>query len=248
MEGWAKPAYLLPGTPVPRRWAANRGAAEPVRLADLVAGAHPAAVRLPLQLEVYVPAGRRVYGYYVMPVLAAGRLVARVDPKHDRQAGRLVIRGFHVEDGVDFEFALETTMTASRLAAHLGVNQISASPGNGAHGAIRASAPAERVGERRSQSEHSGPIHEWYTCRDGGIATRPSIAEIDRLGSEMQNQAATGWEWLGGTAKPCSGSSRTTYEPGIAMSARWRDHPGSSGATRRCPSMFHKPRSSRSSA
>jgi hypothetical protein len=23
-------------------------------------------------------------------------------------------------------------------------------------------------------------LHEWYTCRDGGIAKRPSLAEIDR--------------------------------------------------------------------
>jgi uncharacterized protein YcaQ len=36
------------------------------------------------QMELYVPQDQRVHGYFTMPVLHGGRLVARVDPKRER--------------------------------------------------------------------------------------------------------------------------------------------------------------------
>ena len=51
--------------------------------------------------EVYVPAGKRRYGYYVLPVLYGDRFVARCEPVRDRKTNQLVMRNWWWEDGVD---------------------------------------------------------------------------------------------------------------------------------------------------
>jgi len=53
------------------------------------------------RLETYVPRDQRVYGYYHLPVLYRDRLVARVEPKMDRENNVMVIRGYWVEDGFE---------------------------------------------------------------------------------------------------------------------------------------------------
>jgi uncharacterized protein YcaQ len=124
VQGWPKPAYIQPWVTLPR---VVRH--EPVLLSpfDSLIWHRDRTMRLfgfDYRLEVYVPAPRRLYGYYTMAVLAGGRIVARVDPKHDRQTGRLVIRAVHLEPGADPGEAIAAVASACRrLAVQLGASE-----------------------------------------------------------------------------------------------------------------------------
>ena len=49
------------------------------------------------QIECYVPAAKRVHGYFVLPILWQGRLVARMDAKADRNKQLFMIRNLTIE-------------------------------------------------------------------------------------------------------------------------------------------------------
>lgn len=69
--------------------------------------------------EVYKPAARRRWGTYTMPVLYRDRLVARINPKLERQTGTLRINGFWLEDASladDPAFAAALARGLSRFA------------------------------------------------------------------------------------------------------------------------------------
>ena len=51
--------------------------------------------------EVYVPAAKRRWGYYVLPLHFGDRFVGRIEPRIDRKAGVLRVVGLWWEDDFD---------------------------------------------------------------------------------------------------------------------------------------------------
>lgn len=78
------------------------------------------------RFEAFVPAPRRVHGYYVLPVLEGDRFVARLDPKLHRAAGRLAIQGLWWEPGIKpGKLRLRALQAAvERLAGFLGARTV----------------------------------------------------------------------------------------------------------------------------
>ena len=58
------------------------------------------------RIEVYTPKAKRVYGYYVMPILHGCELSGRIDPKGDRKKRRLIFNNLHLERGLKLSGAL----------------------------------------------------------------------------------------------------------------------------------------------
>jgi len=71
------------------------------------------------RLEMYVPKAKRVYGYYVLPILRGERVVGRIDVEHVRKEQALRVNGVWWEDGVR---PASLTPALKRLARFVGAS------------------------------------------------------------------------------------------------------------------------------
>lgn len=125
VAGWDAPAYLQAGQTIPR---ADRGSALLCPFDPLIFF-RPRVQRLfgfHYRLEIYTPAHKRQFGYYVWPFLLDGELVARVDLKADRTRDALHVVAAFAEDGRPRErVAIALLAELESMASWLGLSDVS---------------------------------------------------------------------------------------------------------------------------
>ncbi|MFC4140481.1 MULTISPECIES: winged helix-turn-helix domain-containing protein [unclassified Microbacterium] len=131
VRGWERlgkqvPAWTHTGAALPRR---IDGAALLTPF-DPVVWFRDRALRvfdLDYRIEIYVPAEKRRFGYYSLPVLVGDRIVARVDLKADRQASALLVQSAWWEPQSRASDADQIAGELLRAASWQGLERISVS-------------------------------------------------------------------------------------------------------------------------
>ncbi|MCI0995722.1 winged helix-turn-helix domain-containing protein [Pseudomonas sp. ICMP22404] len=124
VQGWKQPAWCLPDGKIPR----NVTTSALLSPFDSLVWERSRTERLfdfRYRLEIYTPAHKRVYGYYVLPFLHNERIAARVDLRAERAQGRLAVHAVHEEQpGLDEEGIQVLAMNLRRMADWLGLERV----------------------------------------------------------------------------------------------------------------------------
>lgn len=125
VQDWKQPAYVVPGVRMPRSVDA-RALVSPFDPLMWERKWTRAVFDFDYQIEIYVPAPKRVHGYYVLPFLLGDRFAARVDLKADRKASTLIVHAAYVEAGLDADDVAAALAAELRsMAAWLKLEQFS---------------------------------------------------------------------------------------------------------------------------
>jgi uncharacterized protein YcaQ len=125
VDGWKDPAYVLPGAR-PRR--PRRSHATLLSPFDSLIWERARTARLfgyDFRIEVYTPAAKRTFGYYVLSLLLGDAIVGRFDLKADRKGSALLVQAAHTEDGADPDVvAAAAVPELAALASWLGLDAV----------------------------------------------------------------------------------------------------------------------------
>ena len=148
VAGWHKPLFRHPSARLPREIEANAllSPFDPVvwnrkRISALF--------DFDYRIEIYVPAKKRKFGYYVLPFLMGENLVARFDLKTDRENGKLLVLAAHVEANLNgysvAEVASAAAIELATLGRFLGADRVDVGRRGNLAKALRAASLAHRA-------------------------------------------------------------------------------------------------------